>query len=504
MTIDVLQAGAAAGVAPGGDFTAVIQGILDDFTAQQPPSGRVYFPKGDYVISNTLTYQGNPGNGLVIEGEIGGTRGPSGAKLIWNGPAGNSMAHFFGMNGSRISNLEFDANKKAKICLWLDADNTSGNTSASAGIVLERLYLGQYTGTDSAAVMLGHASSKTVEVSEIVMRDLVIVGMPGSAYGILAGGDGNTKNFKISGGTIQDCDVAARFSGNSAVSMHGTVIANSRKCDIENGVSTLTLIGIESEGTGQRFIQGTTGANPGIVTVQGCSWQSSAAEDDVVIAYQGALVLLGNTFDNNRGENLNPSILTVPKIQLGNPAPTATEPQAILSIGNYYKNASEDAPFYFGTTLVWDVALPVGRNPLERVVSLGDFGLTTVPQNEIVHLTNHLPSATIHGNLAAPVVELENVASVEVGPSSGASHFIVPIKTVLNFTIKAPLQPRRGQHISFDIQNPPPNSTATVHWASDYRVQHNTVKIPPGHSLATQFVYDGSHWVQLSEAHLPL
>src|SRR5262249_37635492 len=87
------------------DDTDPIQSALNLFGRATDRSGSIFFPIGEYKITRTLTYEGTPGLGIHIQGALGGTRGPTGSRLVWEGPSGGKMMYLLGTNGTTIEDL---------------------------------------------------------------------------------------------------------------------------------------------------------------------------------------------------------------------------------------------------------------------------------------------------------------------------------------------------------------------------------------------------------------
>ncbi len=117
------------------DDTAAIQAGLNYFGAPNNRSGKILVPQGTYRITAPLFYQGNPGTGLTLECEEGGTRGPSGTKFAWHGPADAPVVWLLGANEALIDGCEIEGVNPMLTGIWIDATNTSPPGSvAVAGV----------------------------------------------------------------------------------------------------------------------------------------------------------------------------------------------------------------------------------------------------------------------------------------------------------------------------------------------------------------------------------
>lgn len=373
------------------DDTAAIQSALNLFGVATSRTGSVYIPLGEYKITQTLVYEGNPTFGIHIYGAVGGTYGPTGSRLVWAGASGGTMLYCLGMNGSTIDNLEFNGNGVAHTGLHIDATNADvpPGSAGSSNNVLRRLTIGGILGVDSAAIAFGHAAPAPSQVSEIDMENLVLVGdaLGNSYYGIKTWEAGNTKNFKVRGAVISGFRYGVDWSKASGVFLaQGIILSNTVISDFRHGTGVLQLSSVESENSNTRFVVGTTGSNPGSLVIQGSSWEGAAPSDDYVIDYTGSITLIGNTFYNYRTGS------SYPKVKVANVdmAFTNNYPASITSIGNYYMRApsGEPAPIFDG--LDNSIFSPTGSYAGKDIsaMTIGDYGGVG---GTIYHLRNRLP-----------------------------------------------------------------------------------------------------------------
>jgi hypothetical protein len=373
------------------DDTAALQAALDYFGRGTGRSGKLILPDGRYKITQTLQYEGNPSVGLLLQGELGGTRGPSGTQLVWHGPVGGTMLYAKGINGSTIELLEFHGMQSANIGLHIDARNVEEPGSAgTSGNVLRRLTFGGIVGEESAAIAFGHAAPGTCQVDAIDMYDLVLTAdyLGSSYYGIKTFEQGNTKNFKLTGGAIFGFRYGIDWLSASGVfAVHGTIMAGMTVADFRVGAANMHLDSVESETNEGRFVVGSTGANPASLVITNCSWQSATPPDDIMIDHSGHILLQGNTFFNYRTPT------SIPIVMLGGnalmEATNTLSGAGITSIGNFYHNVTTGyAPFMDGSGN--ELLSPTGyyAGKAIAVTSLGDYAGTG---GNIVHLKNRVP-----------------------------------------------------------------------------------------------------------------
>jgi hypothetical protein len=242
-----------------------------------------------------------------------------------------------------------------------------GNGPPSSGNVFRRLTITGVVGPGSAALAFGNATSfATAQISEVDMYDLQLHGSSlNSGAGIVMLSSGNTKNFKLNGGSIAYFKYGVDWANASGTFLiNGTIFSGQTIADVRTGTGNMHIQAVESEGSGYMFVTGSTGANPGSLTIIGSSWQGGADADDIMINYSGNITLIGNTFFNLRTDSSVPKVKTVALFD-------APQPSTIFSQGNWYMNATSGfAPIVDGGgSSVWARA-----HDKLSVTSLGDYG----------------------------------------------------------------------------------------------------------------------------------
>jgi hypothetical protein len=333
------------------DDTAAIQAALNVYSSQNL-SGSIYFPPGSYKITSALTYHGGNSYGLRIQGAEGTDRGPNGSVLRWYGAADvGGVLQLLGANGCVVENLQIDgaaggASTAAKYGLLLSYDASNGNLGAS-GNILRNLGIGGCGRSGgpagSACIALGNAGGNQTDANVIDGCVLVGYSTPGTTEaGIIVLGAGNTKDFRIHGGSVTYCQYAVEaVSLSGYLSCEGMQLANNTVADFRAGAGCITLTAIESEGS-VMFLKGTTGANHASAIITGCSWTGTCAADDIMINHSGALILSGNYFANTR------TGASVPKVTVGT---GSTNNHTLISEGNFYQNATDSAPPFFDASV---------------------------------------------------------------------------------------------------------------------------------------------------------
>lgn len=361
------------------DDTTAIQALLNLFGRSPNASGYIYFPVGAYKITQTLTYEGTPALGLRLQGALGGTRGTTGARLVWAGASGGTMLYLLGANGSTIEQLEFQGSGSAKIGLQIDAVNSEVSGSAgSEGNVLRRLGFGGFAGAGSACIVFGHAvEAITNDISSVFMEELTLNGNDGAtAAGIQTLASGNAKNFYLNHSFVAGMQYGIDWLFASGVFVvRGVTMYGNTVADIRTGPSVMHVEGLQSESQGVRFVTGSTGGNPGHLTITGSSWEGSTPSDDIMIEYAGSILLLGNVFYNLRTSTSVPKVSVTGNLLMGSVAGASSGIGHVVSLGNYYQHAPlGSAPLYdcCGNAIVSATGF-YADNDL-GAISLGDYG----------------------------------------------------------------------------------------------------------------------------------
>jgi hypothetical protein len=379
------------------DFGAIGNGVADDTAAIQAAinvfsgtgwngsswgnptkSGKVFFPKGVYPISTTLTYNGGSSFGVTLEGAHT-DGGAAGAVLRWTGAAGGTLLSTVGMVGSRIAHLQFDGAVVGQVPLYIiriDSRSGAGQGPGAHDDVLEKVicYLGN--NASSVCIVLGHdvGGGGTDQVDTIVFRDCMLLGADvGTGIKTLEGG--NTTNFSIIGGTIGHLGTGVDFTlATISVSnkIRDTLFLANSVVDVLTG-GPLLISGSHSE-VSKKYVTGTVSSNPMPISIEDSSWVGTTAADDIIITAGGFLTLKGNYFRNSRTGT------SIPKVQLGSPRNgTAQGFGGLVSTGNFFYNATNavgNNPFQ--DTNSNDLFFPGGyyedSNFPMNTVSIGDRG----------------------------------------------------------------------------------------------------------------------------------
>ncbi|MDI1476278.1 glycosyl hydrolase family 28-related protein [Polyangium sp. y55x31] len=369
--------------------TAAIQAALNVFSPAQSTelSGVVFFPKGVYLIDDTLTYRGEPGYAIHLRGEIGYSRGLAGTIIRWRdtdppspvGEGTKAMLHMMGANMSVLEDLEFDGLGLVKYCVHLDYALAAGGALAvgSSGTRITRCTMARAAGPNAVCLAIGPAGDTDLQTSEVLIESCYFLGHathpPLAAIKTLS--DGNTKNIIIRdtsiGGYTQygvDWQLASGTLLVSGVNTAGTTLADYR---IGGGEATIIEQASENANAGAMFIT-SSGAVTGSVKVIGGSWVGTATESSVVIKYFGTVTLIGLQLKLVTPIPESSAVGLRPRIQIGDVTMTGPQPGALYSLGCLYWNHEDYIDVIDATTNVV-VANDYSNNKGLRVTSINDY-----------------------------------------------------------------------------------------------------------------------------------
>jgi len=374
-----------------------IQAALNVFSPVQETdvtAGVIFFPKGVYLIEQTLVYRGAAGCAIHLRGEIGYTLGMVGTVLRWDGEVGGKIIHLMGANGSVLEDLEFDGVGDAKYCVHLDyapevkngADEVIYAGVGSSGWRITRCSIAHAGGADSVCLALGPESGPQTQTSEVLIESCFLQGASNSSTlaCIKTLSAGNTKNITIRDTSISgycqygvDWQQASGMLLVSGVNTAGTTIADYR---IGGGEATIIEQATENVNIGAKFIT-SGGAVTGSVKVIGGTWVGTATSNSVAIQYGGTLTLIGVNLKLHQplpapGDPPPPPLKLRPIIQLGDPTINGLGPSGLFSTGSLYWNCDDYIDVIDGNTNPI-VANDHGNNRQIRVVSINDYTYDT-------------------------------------------------------------------------------------------------------------------------------
>lgn len=374
--------------------TAAIQLALNVFSPAQSRelSGVVFFPKGVYIIEDTLFYRGEPGYAIHLRGEIGYSRGLAGTIIRWRdkitdpptpvGQGTKAMLHMMGANMSVLEDLEFDGLGLVKYCVHLDYAfiSSSGDPAVgSSGTRVTRCTMARAAGANAVCLAIGPEGDTDYQTSEVLIESCYFLGHatepPLAAIKTLS--DGNTKNIIIRDTTIGgytqygvDWQLASGTLLVSGVNTAGTTLADYR---IGGGEATIIEQASENTNAGAMFIT-SNGAVTGSVKVIGGSWVGTATESSAVIKYFGTVTLIGVQLKLISPMPESSPVGLRPRIQIGDVTMDGPQAGALYSLGCLYWN-HEDYIDVIDATENLVVASHHSNNKGLRVTSINDYAI---------------------------------------------------------------------------------------------------------------------------------
>lgn len=439
------------------DDTAAVQACINRFTngTAATAAGSLYFPQGAYKITSMLTYAGGSAYGLRIYGEVGGTGGPNGTKIVWGGAATQTMLLILGGVHVVVENLEFQGSGLVTYAIHMASTNTWNTTLGTAvspgaatvtpasmagiavgtllnidsGASIEYVYVTAVTGTTfTATFSKSHTGSAAVGNSagnhDNLIRRITIGGVAGSTSAAIALGN------VTSGGTpqvseirIEDCLLDGTPSGEDAIitlsggntknfSVKGGNITNWVRYGINwllgNGELDVRSLFMGTNAVADIAANGTPALSVTSVESEGSGSfilgpNNTSASNMVVTGceWYGAtaltddIVIRGSsaiTLSGNQFSNERTPSTTLAKIAINSPLISAASPSAIVSMGNWYRNSPAGyAPLYDTSG---NALLPAYFNSQPvSAVSLNDIGGPTTANR--LKLNNYLTAAAI-------------------------------------------------------------------------------------------------------------
>jgi len=388
--------------ANGTDDTAGWQAAMnwlgDQSGAGNAKPGRLTLPPtGISLVTDTITYTGSVGYAFLLEALGGPSYGQTGFQLKWapGSGTGKPLLRIRGANGCLVKRINLNGSSLSKYLLHIDNKFEEGGTGAfraSSNVLIDECTFYDHGGVGCACIAVGNdaVDVANTQTSEVVVRNSVIRGRNLSGdctgYGFTALTAGNCKNFMLENCHFGANGVHAQLGGSGyAVVKGGTMGLASVAC-IQAGAANLRVECVDYEGDPSgpyqaHFIDGGLGSQPtAVCTVLGCEAVAplpagrDGVLDDVMIRWPGPLLLLGNTFINNRGDGTHPA-----KVVAGagfGVHPLGGNFGTVTSIGNFYQGSDQDVPVYDGSANLISGGGGYPTYTEHSVFSLNDLGGT--------------------------------------------------------------------------------------------------------------------------------
>jgi hypothetical protein len=345
------------------DDTSAVQAAFGALSADSPGlnavTGSIYFPRGVYRITQTLTYTGHVGNGLVLMGDTGLPRGGhDGSVLKWEGATGGTMMDLRAINGSRIQDLVFNGGRKAKYLVRAREYKDDATYMVSSGLYVYRCFFMEPENANDSILFAAGTDNwpVTLQASEYRFFQCYFQGVDLGAgtqqgWGFKALSAGNTKNF-----AFHNCVFSQLYRGVECGSGYCLVV----ECNGSNigynraGAALFHLGGNDVLIQGGGFENGGSGyaalfchvGQATCLTMNGCYIAATAPSDDYIVHVAGPASIRDCDFEGNSRPGSN-----VLKIQAS--ATESAAPWGGVEIVNckfrYNKTAVDGVPVYDGS-----------------------------------------------------------------------------------------------------------------------------------------------------------
>jgi hypothetical protein len=299
------------------------------------------------------------------------------------------MLELVGINGSYIEDLFFDGRLNTNVNLWIHSGQSFDpiNGPVTSGVQFRRCFFTNVTGAGSANVLVGdYDQVNTWQCDTLTWHDCVFYGDAGVGGTCEANWrtlcPGNCKNFQFVGGSMSNAHYGINWAYSSgflhvidcAFGTHTVASINPGfacllvdSCEIENVAPAAFIKSVPPEG----------GVGPGNLIVENCQWNGTLPSDNVVIAFYGSMVLIGNQFLHSSPPPGSLPPVGIPTIRVADTRLVSgqTVPSFLYSAGNFFENAVDYIPVIdFGDNVIVG-PYGYGATNNNNVFSLGDFGI---------------------------------------------------------------------------------------------------------------------------------
>lgn len=261
-------------------------------------TGRIYIPKGTYLIGETLEFGGNNSRGIFLFGDVA-AGGPDGAVLRYTGDDDGTLIHFYGLCSSVIQDIAFDLNSKAKRGIWLESFQASGGGGSTQNRII-RCRFGSLYDSESAHIVMGADSGPQYQVDQVTVQECIFSGNStrmGTAVQQLQGG--NVKNLSVLGGVMTYLEKCIESGGSGYTLWERTVCSEIDVMFTIGGACVAKIDSVQIEGC-KKFVDYAVSQNPGKLTLinNQVYYDTEDADDDVGVDAQCCLTMIGNHFYN--------------------------------------------------------------------------------------------------------------------------------------------------------------------------------------------------------------
>ncbi len=291
------------------DDTHALQAALDDL-GKQGHSPVLYFPRGTYRITHTLTMQTRTGIGIIGEN-------PENTIIKWDGDSGMKMFALNGVSYSEYSRITWDGSNRALVAV---AHEWDGRISyANSGTQhSDEVFRNIGVGLKSGANMDAEFAIKRCRFYKCTATGISLQGFNALDWWVW---DCYFENCKIGVANTSPTNGAGNFH------VYRSIFNNSEFADISLGNSEFFSFRDNISYKSTRFIVAVQGSNTSPITIQG---NLVITTKDNITAYlftKGNVLFLDNTF-------ILPDSATNYAIDISDPY--ITPPSDITLIGNSF------------------------------------------------------------------------------------------------------------------------------------------------------------------------
>lgn len=189
---------------------AAVAWMTSSSTSTDDQPKRLYIPRGRYLLASPLTLYGSVSTSGSWVGEQGRSKGPDGTEIKWVGDDKAVMLHCLGLNGFDFENIAFNANQKARFCVWVETNQRNGG-SPSSDVKFSNCTFTSF-GYYGVGLVIGDEVRATMPVGSITgsfqAGDYVI---SSNATGLV---DGIATVVSLAAGTLSLKEIIGDFSSN--------------------------------------------------------------------------------------------------------------------------------------------------------------------------------------------------------------------------------------------------------------------------------------------------
>ncbi len=293
---------------------------------------RIEIPIGKFILSEQIIVDQSLDRRIPIhiQGISNSYNGVSGSSLVWAGGEGNSIFLLKNLSNTLIENLDFGAEVGHYV-----KHNLELRPFVNQLAIVKCSFSG-CAGEGSSNINLNEGNN--LQVSEIIFENCTFRGAKGkekNTYHAVTGGWANTKNFYFSHCSFGPyAHEAIRITTTDILVVEGCTFFEN---DVDISCETCkSLLQSDYSENSNAFFKGTASANFNATTLINNQFIGNPTEGFVIRDGSGTLILLNNNFGAG---NYLPDLNRIRWEE--------TEFNTIYSVGNVYKNSTNDQPPFY-------------------------------------------------------------------------------------------------------------------------------------------------------------